>query len=109
MLITFKTRASRPDITLFGDIALKLIALMDRREEVPGIIEPQDIPRALQSLRKGVVVADTAAEDGDMEDVDAECEQTVSIHNRAIPLIELLEAAHKANVPVMWEEGGRSY
>jgi hypothetical protein len=28
----------------------------------------------------------------------------VSLHKRALPLIELLEAAQEQNVPVMWEQ-----
>ena len=61
---------------------------------------------ATRSLRQG---AAAASENNVTEDVDSEDEQPVSLHNRAIPLIELLEAAHKENVPVVWEEGGRNY
>ena len=51
MLITFKTRASCPDITMFGDVGLSLIALMGRRKTLPGVIDPEDIPEAMRSLR----------------------------------------------------------
>ena len=30
-------------------------------------------------------------------------ERKVSMHNRALPLIEMLEAAAREDVPVMWE------
>ncbi len=108
MLITFKTRAYA-DVTMFGDVALKLIKLMGRRETVPSAIEPEDIPQALKMLRAGIAADDAAAKEDEAEDSDDETEELVSVHNRALPLIELLQAAHKENVPVMWEEGGRAY
>jgi hypothetical protein len=108
MLITFKTRAYA-DVTMFGEVALKLIKLMGRRETVPSAIEPEDIPQALKMLRAGIAADDDAAKEDESEDGDDETEEFVSVHNRALPLIEILQAAHKENVPVMWEEGGRAY
>ena len=63
MLIKFKTTAPYPEITMFGEVGLKLIKLMGRRGTVPSAIGPEDIPEALQSLRKGVAEADAALED----------------------------------------------
>jgi hypothetical protein len=108
MLITFKTRAYA-DVTMFGEVALKLIKLMGRSETVPSAIEPEDIPRALNMLRAGIAADDAAAKGDEAEDNDDETEVLVSAHNRALPLIELLQAAHEGNVPVMWEEGGRAF
>ena len=109
MLVTFKTRATYPDITMFGDVALKLIKLMGRRETVPSAIEPEGIPHALKMLQAGVATDDATAKEDEAEDSDDETEEFVSAHNRALPLIELLQAAQKEDVPVMWEEGGRAY
>lgn len=108
MLITFKTRAYT-DITMFEEVALKLIKLMGRRETVPSAIEPGDIPQALKMLRSGIAADDAAVKEDEAEGNDDETEELVSAHNRALPLIELLQAAHEKNVPVMWEEGGRAY
>jgi len=108
MLITFKTSAYA-DVTMFGDVALKLIRLMGRRGTVPSAIEPEDIPQALEMLRAGIAADDAAAKEDEVEGNDDQAEEKVSVHNRALPLIELLHAAHKENVPVMWDEGGRPY
>jgi hypothetical protein len=108
MLITFKTPAYA-DVTMFGEVALKLIKLMGRRETVPSAIEPEDIPQALKMLRTGIAVNDAAAKEDETENSDDETEELVSAHNRALPLIELLQAAHEKNIPVMWEEGGRAF
>jgi len=108
MLVTFKSRA-HADVIMFGEVALKLIKLMGIRETVPSAIQPEDIPQALKSLRDGIATEDAAVEENEIEGVEDEEEQRVSVHNRALPLIELLNAARREDVPVMWEEGGRSY
>ena len=63
MLITFKTTASYPEITMFGEVALKLLEMMGRRPTVPSAIGAEDIPQALQSLRDGIAAADAALEE----------------------------------------------
>jgi len=108
MLITFKSRAYA-DITMFGDVALRLIKLMGRKETVLSALLPEDITEALKMLRAGIAAEGAATEENEAEVDDEEKEARVSIHNRALPLIELLEAAQKDNVAVMWEEGGRAY
>lgn len=103
MLITFKTTASYPEITMFGEVALKLLEMMGRRGTVPSAIGAQDIPLALQSLRAGIAAADAALEDQPPSDEEEGEERRVSLHNRAVPLIEMLEAAEREGVAVMWQ------
>ena len=107
MLITFKTRARCPDITMFGDVALRLLKLMGRRDTVPSAMEPEDIPAALRKLREGLALEKEAAAEASAEDADEEATRPVSLQTRAMPLVELLETALKEDVPVMWEEGGK--
>lgn len=108
MLIKFKTRA-HADVIMFGDVALQLIKLMGRRETVPSAIEPEDIPEALKLLQAGIATEDAATKETESQGVEDDEVEQVSVHNRALPLIELLNAAKEADVPVMWEEGGRAY
>ena len=98
MLVTFQTKAYA-NITMFGDVAVKLLRLMGHSGAVPSAIEPEDIPAALERLRKGI--AAYVPEDEPQED---EGEAPVSLRNRAFPLIELLEAAAREQVPVLWNE-----
>ena len=99
MLITFRTDAYA-DITMFGDVALSLLKLMGHSAAVPGAILAADVPAALQRLRAGVATA--APESGAAGDDAAE--QLVSLSHRALPLIELLEAAAAAKSDVMWDQ-----
>lgn len=98
MLVTFTTDAYA-DITMFGDVATALLKMMGHSATVPGAILAADVPAALSRL--------TAAIDADktpppVEDKDAD-EPVVSMANRALPLIELLTAAAKAESDVMWK------
>lgn len=104
MLVTFTCKAYA-DITMFGDVAQRLLKMMGRSGDVPGAILAEDVPAALECLKKAIEaekaaeMSERAADAG--EDAD---EQTVSLPNRAIPLIELLAAAARANCHVMWDK-----
>ena len=99
MLVTFTTNAYA-DITLFGEVALAMLKMMGHSATVPGAILAEDVPAALSRL--------TAAIDAEkatpppVEDKDAD-EPAVSMAHRALPLIELLAAAAKAESNVMWK------
>lgn len=84
MLITFKSRAYA-DVTMFGEVALKLIKMMGRGEIVPSAIGPEDIPEALKMLRAGIAADDAAAKDDETADSEDEAEAQVSVHNCALP------------------------
>ena len=53
MLITFETKAYA-NITMFGDIAKKLIKYMGHSGNVPGAIKAEDLPTALSKLKAAV-------------------------------------------------------
>ena len=103
MLIKFKTTANYPEITMFGEVALKLLKMMGRSGKVPSAINAEDIPAALELLRQRVADADAALEDQPPHEEEEGEERRVSMHNRALPLIEMLETAARGDVPVMWE------
>jgi len=99
MLITFTTPVYA-DITMFGDVALNMLKLMGHSATVPGALLAEDIPEALQRLEAAVEV-DKQSPQPPVEGEDGEA--AVSLSHRALPLIELLKAAIKANRNVMWD------
>ena len=102
MLVTFRTKAYS-NITMFGDVAIRLLKLMGHSGTVPSAILPEDIPAALERLRTTIAAAEgTSSDEGRSED-DELGEAPVSLKNRASPLIQLLEAAVRENAPVRWE------
>ncbi len=105
MLITFHTKTFA-NITMFGNVGIRLIELMGHSATVPGAISAEDVPAALSRLRKALdeEAARAPEEVDDSADADEETEDdAVSLAHRALPLIGLLEAAAAANDAVMWD------
>ena len=102
MLIRFDSKVGM--ITMFGDIATKLLKLMGQTGSVPGAILAHDIPAAVQRLRRGV-----GTEPQESTNYDEDGDTPVNLGNRAFPLIELLERAAKKGADVIWEEERKSF
>ena len=109
MLVTFNTPATG-SIVMFGDIAVRLIKLAGHSGNVPGTLLPEDLPQAIRLLK--TAVEDHAASDAgtnstnntrNNEEAEYNDESSISLQNRAFPLIQLLEAAKREEVYVVWE------
>lgn len=100
MLVTF-TCSAYADITMFGGIATRLLKMMGHSGTVPGALEAEDIGAARQRLESALAAFEEPANPGD----DTEGEPIVTLHRRAGPLLELLKAAERDRVDVMWREG----
>jgi hypothetical protein len=103
MLVTFETKA-HANITMFGEVAVALLKLMGHSGGVPGALLAEDVPSALERLRAAVsenpdTPLDPLTVKGDQDNGE---ERHVSLGHRALPLIQLLEAAAAAKENVMW-------
>ena len=98
MLVTFTTDAYA-DITMFGDVALTMLKMMGHSATAPGAILAADVPGALRRLTEAIDAEKALPQVGD-KNAD---EPVVSMTNRALPLINLLAAAAKADSDVMWK------
>ena len=101
MLVTFSCSAY-PDITMFGGVAVRLLKLMGHSGTVPGAILTEDVQAALDQLLAAIKTEQQLSESEKSED-EEDGEPLVSFSHRALPLIELLEAAAKAKSNVMWD------
>ena len=103
MLVTFRTDAYA-NITMFGDVAVRLLKLMGHSGTVPSAILARDVPQALERLKAAVAKekSETAAASTSSTEEEDSDEPAVSLANRAFPLIELLEAAAIRKCDVMW-------
>lgn len=99
MLITFKTSAYA-NITMLGDIGHKMLEMMAFGSTVPGAINAADVPGALDNLNKALDKLPPQVEPASEADED---QPAVSLHTRAIPLVELLQAAVTDETYVRWE------
>lgn len=105
MLVTFKTKAY-PNITMFGDVAVRLLQLMGHSGTVPSAIVAADVPAALERLKAAIADEKTRAAASAPPPAgpdDDEREPPVSLATRALPLIELLESAAEHGNDVMWD------
>jgi hypothetical protein len=102
MLVTFSCSAYA-DITMFGDIAVRLLKLMGHSGTVPGALLEEDVRPALESL-EAAVEADRQAQKLEQPAENEDGEPVISLSHRALPLIELLRAAAKAKAFVMWDK-----
>lgn len=101
MLVTFSCKAYA-DITMFGDVAVRLLKMMGHSGTVPGALLAEDILPALERLQ-AAVDADKQSPEPEVTADEEEGDAPVSLSNRALPLTELLKAAAKANSDVMWD------
>lgn len=104
MLVTFSCPAYA-DITMFGEVAVRLLKMMGHSGTVPSALLAEDVQPALEHLTAAVDEVGQSPESevsaNDEEDEDGE--PTVSLPRRALPLMELLKAAAKAKCNVMWD------
>lgn len=106
MLVTF-TCDVYPNTTYFGDIAQTFLKMMGKRGNVPGAILAEDVPIALERLQSALEKLNAASSVKSDDETDTGQkdwkEKSVPLTHRALPLIELLTAAAKANCNVMWD------
>ncbi len=99
MLITFKSRAFA-NITMFGEVGEKLLELMDFGKSVPGAIRAEDVPTACKNLKDALAQLPEQAEPA----YDPESGQpVVTLQMRAVPLVQMLEAAVEEETYISWE------
>ena len=106
MLVTFSCPAYA-DITLFGDVAVRLLRLMGHSGRVPGALLAADVSEALDCLEAAMQAERQQAGPEEEEEDEASGRQRfVPFSHRAFPLIELLRAAAREKCNVMWDIGG---
>lgn len=108
MIITFQSQAAG-DVIMFGDVAHRMLEVMGKEVADKGIITVEQLPDAIARLRSAIA-EDKAQRAGKSEDELPQLERAagggsrpfVSLAQRAVPLVELLELALKKHKPVVW-------
>lgn len=96
MFVTFHSNAYE-DISYFGDVAKRLLALMGHSGAIPGAIKAGDLSAALNQLQSGL------SNEKSTNKADDENEEEISLARRAVPLIALLQAAIEKDEDVLWD------
>ncbi len=101
MLVTFSCPAYA-DITMFGEVAVRLLNLMGHSGTVPSTLLAENVQAALERL-EAAVEADKQLSQPKESAEGEDDEPVITLSHRALPLIELLKAAAKAECNVMWD------
>jgi len=112
--MTVKLRcAATGDLLLLSATAKDLLGLLGKAPE-QGIIEPPDMPAALDKLKAlsddaarhppagADNKADSETDQSDPSEEPAFSDQAVSLRQRAWPLIQMIERAQAANKSIVW-------
>jgi len=101
MLVTFSCPAYA-DITMFGEAAVRLLNLMGHSGTVPSALLAENVQAALERMEAAVEADKQLSQPKESADGEDD-EPAVTLSHRALPLIELLKAAAKAECNVMWD------
>ncbi|MFN3886778.1 MAG: DUF1840 domain-containing protein [Aquabacterium sp.] len=103
MPITFKSQATG-NLVMLQSTAEALLKLVGKNAAEPGIIEVDDMPRVLAALRSAPADVPTAPVNPETnEPIELPfADQPVSLHQRAAPLVRMLEQAQAGGKPIVW-------
>lgn len=101
MLIVFKAEGAA-DVMMFGEVAMKMIALMGKPPSERGVVTVEQLPDAIERLKLAVARDKAGPKPAPPEDQEKDGEVPVGLTQRVLPLIELLEHARREEAPVLW-------
>jgi hypothetical protein len=108
VIITFQSPASG-DVIMFGDVAKRMMKLMGKEPSDKGIVTVEQLPDAIARI-KAAIEEDKRDRAGRNPEDLPQTEKAegggsrpyVSLSQRALPLLELLEWSLKKQKPVVW-------
>ena len=107
MLYRFRSPATG-DLVMLGPNGDELLKILGREPAPRGIIEPADMPQAMQALQAAVAAAEalqaeTGGEGGvGGDDAAGQTPRRISLRQRVWPMVEMLRRAHAAEAAVVW-------
>lgn len=103
MIVTFKSSASG-DVIMFGDVAQRMMEIMGKAPGNTGIVTAEQLPGAIEALRAAIAADKAQQKNSNSDDEDTRSPQgrAITLSQRAVPLLELLEWSLKRKVPVTW-------
>lgn len=105
-MITFQSDASG-DVMMFDDVAHHMMDIMGKEHTVRGVITVEQMPDCIARLKAAIAEDRARARGKPQGESEGGEEETgvsarVSLAQRALPLVELLERSLQREKPVLW-------
>jgi Domain of unknown function (DUF1840) len=100
MIYEFKSRATG-SVVMTSDVAEALLHIIGKQKGPQGVIVPDAMPAAIEALNKAIALQKSAQASGDNAD-DDDGKPKVSLAQRALPFIEMMQRAHSAGKEITW-------
>ena len=104
MLITFKSRAS-PDVLMLADLANYLLGIVGKHLGPCGVIERHELSDAISRMEEAIAEDQRASDAHDEMHYGTQAgvrERTAGLAQRAYPFLDMLRAAQKQDVDIIW-------
>jgi cyclopropane-fatty-acyl-phospholipid synthase len=105
MLYEFKSKAAGT-VVMTGAVGDRMLAIIGRAPSAQGVFTPEQLGAAIEALQTAItaekLAPKQAAPDADDDETTGKSGKSISLAQRALPLIELLTAARAADKPVTW-------
>jgi hypothetical protein len=107
-MMTFRSDAAA-DVMMFDDVARQMLQVLGKSDGERGVIMAEDLSAAIAALKSAAAadkMLDQSRSEGDRPRTEPSAggmqRAYVSFHQRAAPLIELLERSWQRGKPVFW-------
>jgi hypothetical protein len=105
MIYKFKSPAAG-DVIMLGPQGDQLLRLLGREPAAQGVVEPADMPAALQALQAAIAAAETPEKaPGQAAAGEANPDSpapAVGLRQRLWPMVEMLRRAQAADARIVW-------
>lgn len=101
MIYKFKSKAAG-DVIMMGPSGDQVLRLIGKEPGPKGIIEPAQMPAAMQALEAAIAAEEAVRKEAEDEDGKPGKGDGVSLRQRAWPLVEMMKRAHAANENIVW-------
>ena len=105
MIYKFKSKAAG-DVIMMGPSGDHVLRVIGKQPAPKGIIEPADMPTAITAIEQAIVdeenVRKQAEADAAAEGRTLAPSESVSLRQRAWPLVEMMKRAHADGKEIVW-------
>ncbi|WP_207004379.1 DUF1840 domain-containing protein [Trinickia mobilis] len=106
MLVTFKCRAA-PDVVMLENLAQYLVGIVGKQLGKRGVITYEEMGTAISKLESAIVTDKKERQEHEGhfhegEDGHEHHELPIGLAQRSFPFLDMLRAAQRENVDVLW-------